>query len=79
MEKAEASGRVVQVRRLETKNRIGSLVELFFVALDDDIGAEQQVRKECQLGPDGNVNTLAKLSASNVKTLGLVRGQVQKA
>jgi hypothetical protein len=79
VDQADESGRVVQVRRIENENRMGWSVELFFVALDDDTGAAQQVRKEYQLGPNVNVDVLTKLSAGNVRALGLTRGQVLKA
>jgi hypothetical protein len=79
VDQADESGRVVQVRRIENENRMGWSVELFFVALDDDMGAAQQVRKEYQLGPNVNVDVLTKLSAGNVRALGLTRGQVLKA
>ena len=79
MAQASADGRVVQVLTKSIDKDLRWLVELFFVAVDNDIGAEQQLRKARNLGPEANIESLAKLSAINVEALGRSPGQVVAA
>jgi hypothetical protein len=72
-------GRIVQVLTKSKDKYLGWSVDVFFVAVDDNIGAEQQVRKEYGLGPEANVSTLTKLAANNVQALALLPGRVVRA
>lgn len=71
-------GRVVEV----VTPRLGGgepAIELFFVALDDDLEAVEAIRSKWQYSADTKISSLTKLSAANVKALGMRRGEIWSA